>query len=108
MCACGKTLKTSGNREKYVWYGVCVVWCCEVRKCEKNARNNDKIVKTRTPFLGTKRWTPTKSENGHFPLRLVFTLPLGFADDFGPRSSPKRPKTPFLTRGPNPKVLIMR
>ena len=25
LCACGKTLKTRGNREKCVWYGVCVV-----------------------------------------------------------------------------------
>ena len=32
---CGKTLKTRGNREKCVWYGVCVVWCCEVRKYTK-------------------------------------------------------------------------
>ena len=35
VCACGKTLKTIGNREKCVWYGVCIVWCCEVKKCDK-------------------------------------------------------------------------
>ena len=32
VCACGKTLKTTRNREKCVWYGVCVVWCCEGEK----------------------------------------------------------------------------
>ena len=43
-----------------------------------------------------------------FPDALFFTLPLGVADVFGRRSYPKRPKTPFLTRRPIPKVLIMR
>ena len=55
---------------------------------KKNARNNGKIVKTRTPFLarfGHPR-TEKRSENDHFPRRIVFTFPLGFADDFGPRS----------------------
>ena len=90
LCACGKTLKTTRNREKCGWYGVCVcvVWCCEVRKCEKNARNNGKIVKTWSSFLARygHPWTRKRSKIGHFPQRLVFTLPLGFADDFGPRS----------------------
>ena len=88
LCACGKTLKTTRNREKCVWYGVCVVWCCEVRKCEKNARNNGKIVKTWSPFLARygHPWTRKRSKIGHFPQRLVFTLLLGFADDFGRRS----------------------
>ena len=87
-CACGKTLKTIGNREKCVWYGACVVWCCEVRKYTKNTRNIGKIVKTWSPFLArcghprTQKW----SKIDHFPQRLVFTFPLGFADDFGPRS----------------------
>ena len=87
LCACGKTLKTTRNREKCVWYGVCVVWCCEVRKCE-NARNNGKIVKTWSSFLARygHPWTRKRSKIGHFPQRLVFTLPLGFADDFGPKS----------------------
>ena len=55
---------------------------------KKNARNNGKIVKTWSPFLaryGHPR-TPKRSKIGHFPQRIVFTFPLGFADDFGPRS----------------------
>ena len=42
---CGETLKTRGNREKCVWYGVCVVWCCEVRKCEKTQEITGKLSK---------------------------------------------------------------
>ena len=76
----------------------------------KNAGNNGEIGKTRTPFLARKDHprTPKRSKIGHFPRRIVFTLSLGLVDDFGRRSYPKRPKTSFLTRGPNPKVLIMR
>ena len=88
LCACGKTLKTTRNREKCVWYGVCFVRCCEVRKCEKHTRNIGKIVKTWSPSLaryGHPR-TQKRSKIGHFPRRIVFTLPLGFADDFGRRS----------------------
>ena len=43
LCACGKTLKTTRNREKCVWYGVCVVWCCEVRKCRKSRETLGKM-----------------------------------------------------------------
>ena len=50
-----------------------------------------------------------RSENGHFLRRIVFTFPLGFADVFGQRSYPKRPKNAFfLARRPIPKVLMMR
>ena len=45
LCACGKTLKTTRNREKCVRYGVCVVWCCEVRKCEKTQEITGKLSK---------------------------------------------------------------
>ena len=50
--------------------------------------NSGKIIKPRTPFLARygHPWTEKRSENGHFSQRIVFTLPLGFADDFGPRS----------------------
>ena len=81
-----------------------------VRKCKKNTRNIGKISKHGLPFLARygHPWTEKRSENGHFPRRIVFTFPLGFADVFGRRSYPKHQKTPFLTPGPNPKVLIMR
>ena len=59
-----------------------------VRKCKKITGNSGKIIKPRTPFLARygHPWTEKRSENGHFSQRIVFTLPLGFADDFGPRS----------------------
>ena len=59
-----------------------------VRKMQKITGNNGKNVKTRTSFLaryGHPR-TEKRSKIGHFPQRIVFTFPLGFADDFGPRS----------------------
>ena len=103
-----------------VVYCVCCVLCCAlflekygfkvVRKCKKITGNIGKIIKPRTPFLarfGHPR-TEKRSENGLFPQRIVFTFPLGFADDFRRRSYPKRQKRHFLARGPIPKVLIMR
>ena len=83
-----KTLKTRGNRKKCVWYGVCVVWCCEVRKYTRITGNIGKIHKTWSLFLARYDHprTEKRSKIGHFPQRIVFTFPLGFADDFGPRS----------------------
>ena len=90
LCACGKTLKTTRNREKRVWYGVCVcvVWCCEVRKCEKTQEITGQLSKHGLLFFARYGHPvdPKRSKIGHFSQRLVFTLPLGFADDFGPRS----------------------
>ena len=55
--------------------------------CKKHM-NHWKIVKTWSPFLA--RYGHPRTEKGPklviFPQRLVFTLPLGFADDFGPKS----------------------
>ena len=51
-CACGKTLKTRGNREKCVWYGVCVVWCCEVRNTQKHEKHWKKS-QNMVSFFGT-------------------------------------------------------
>ena len=85
---CGKTLKTRENREKCVWYGVCAVWCCEVRKYTKTRETLGTLSKHGLFFLaryGHPR-TQKRSKIGHFPQRIVFTFPLGFADDFGPRS----------------------
>ena len=59
-----------------------------VSKYTKNTENIGKIIKTWSLFLaryGHPR-TQKRSKIGHFPQRIVFTLPLGFADDFGPRS----------------------
>ena len=62
-------------------------------------------------FVGTM-WSTTKpqkrSENGHLSRRIVISHSLGFADVFGRRSYPKRPKRCSLTRSPIPKVLIIR
>ena len=62
-----------------------------VRKC-KNSRET----------LGTSM-DRKRSENGHFSQRIVFTLHLGFADDFRRRSYPNAKKGTFL-----PEVLIQR
>ena len=87
-CACGKTLKTRGNREKCVWYGVCVVWCCEVREYTKTRERLGKLSKHGLLFEARKDHprTEKRSKIGHFHQRIVFTFPLGLADDFGPRS----------------------
>ena len=82
-----KHWKPEENREtRVVW--VCVL--CGVARWEihKNTRNIGKNVKTWSPSLaryGHPR-TQKRSNIGHFPQRIVFTFPLGFADDFGPRS----------------------
>ena len=76
------------------------------KKHKKHWENYQNMIS----FFGTI-WPPRtekRSENGHFPRRIVFTFPLGFADDFRRRSYPKRQKRHFFARGPNPKVLIMR
>ena len=74
-----------------------------VRKYTKH-KNYWEHCKNKVSFTGTT-WSSMdqkKSKNGHFSQRLVFfTLSLGFADVFGRRSYPKRPKTPFWARGPN-------
>ena len=87
VCVWKNTENHKKQREMRVVWCVCVVWCCEVKNV-KNAGNNGKIVKTWSPFLARygHPWTRKRSKIGHFPQRLVFTLPLGFADDFGPRS----------------------
>ena len=68
----------------------------------KNAINNGKIVKTWSSFLARygHPWTRKRFKIGHFPQRLVFTLPLGFADDF---PNPNAQKRRF-----SPEVLIQR
>ena len=43
---------------------------------------------------------PKRSQNGHFFQSIVFTLSLGFADVFGRRSHPKRPKRQRERHGP--------
>ena len=88
LCVWKNTENQRKQREMRVVWCVCVVWCCEVRKYTKNTRNIGKIIKPRSPFLArfghprTQKW----SKIGHFFQRIVFTLHLGFADDFGPRS----------------------
>ena len=87
LCVWKNTENPKEKPEKCVWY-VCVVWCCEVRKYTKNTRNIGTIHKTWSPFLARygHPWTRKRSKIGHFSQRILFTLPLGFADDFRPRS----------------------
>ena len=90
LCAVWVWKNTENHKKqremRVVWCVCCVVLWGE--KMWKNARNNGKLVKTWSPFLARygHPWTRKRSQIGHFPQRLVFTLPLGFADDFGPRS----------------------
>ena len=58
----------------------------------------DSVSGTIWPSMDQKR-----SKNGHFSERIVFTLPLGFTDVFGPQALFQTPFNAFL-----PKVLIMR
>ena len=59
-----------------------------VRKCRKSRETLGKVSKHELRFWhdmaihGPKKGPKT----AHFPQRIVFTFPLGFADDFGPRS----------------------
>ena len=107
---CGKTLKTRGNREKCVWYGVCAVWCCEVRKYTKTRETLGKTSKHGL-FFGTI-WPPTdpqKVQNWPFSpthcfLRFPWDLPTILARGPNPNAQKRR----FLPKVPNPKVLIMR
>ena len=63
-------------------------WSQRSEKMQKITGNIGKLIKTWSLFLaryGHPR-TQKRSKIGHFPQRIVFTFPLGFADDFGPRS----------------------
>ena len=109
-CACKfhiKKHRKPKKEEKCVCYGCvlcCVVWCCVVRNTKMQ-----EILGTLSKH-GLRFWHdmvnhgPSKrSENGHFPRRIVFTLT--FSDN---RFYSKRPKRHFFTGGPVPKVLIVR
>ena len=110
LCIVEKTLKTRGNREKCVWYGVCVVWCCEVRKYTKNTRSIGNMSKhglffwhdmaTHGPKKGPKL--------AIFPNALFLRFPWDLPTILARGPNPNAQKTPFFTQGPNPKVLIMR
>ena len=72
----------------------------QVVRNPKNTENIGKNVKTWSPFLaryGHQR-TEKRSENGHFPRRIVFTFSLGFADDFRRKSSQTPKKALFGQR----------
>ena len=93
-----------------MWYGVCVVWCCEVRKCEKTQEIKEKRSKHGLRFRhDIAIHAPNNGpKTVIYPNTLFFTLSLGFIDVFGRRSYSKRPKIRFSAPGPIPKVLIMR
>ena len=59
-----------------------------VRKCRKSRETLGKMSKHGLLFGHEKtiQGPKKRSKIGHFPQRIVFTFPLGFADDFGPRS----------------------
>ena len=106
-CACGKTLKTRGNREKCVWYGVCVVWCCEVIKYTKTRETLGKITKHGL-FFGTV-W-PSKDrkkvQNWPFsPTHCFYVFP-GICRRFWPEVLTQTPKNAVFrprsySKGPN-------
>ena len=102
---CGKTLKTRGNREKCVWYGVCAVWCCEVRKYTKNTRNIGNIVKTWSPFWARRDHprTEKRSKLAIFPNALFLRFPWDLPTILARGPNPNAQKRRFL-----PKVLIQR
>ena len=89
-CACGKTLKTKGNREKCVWYGVCVVWCCEVRNTQKTRETLGKLSKHGLHLWhGMATHGPKKGPKlAIFPNALFLRLPWDLPT--------------ILDRGPNP------
>ena len=86
VCVCVCLKKPEGKSKNCVWYGVCVVWCCGVSKHKKTQETCGQLSKTRSSSLARygQTWTSKRSENGHFLQRIVFTLPLGFADVFRP------------------------
>ena len=106
-CACGKTLKTRGNREKCVWYGVCVVWCCEVRNTQKHDKhweNSQNMVS----FFGTV-W-PSKDrkkvQNWSFSPTHCFYVSPGICRRFWPEVLTRTPKNAVFrprsySKGPN-------
>ena len=106
-CACGKTLKTRGNREKCVWYGVCVVWCCEVRKYTIITGNIGKIIKTwslfwhdlaiQGPKKGPKLATFPNALFLRFPWDLPTILARGLTQT--PQNAVFRPRS--YSKGPN-------
>ena len=88
---CSKNMKKWINMENKTGWKT---WSSSREKSKKNTENIGKNVKTWSPSLaryGHPR-TPKRSKIGHFPRRIVFTFPLGFADDFRRRSYPKRQK----------------
>ena len=91
---CGKTLKTRGNREKCVWYDVCAVWCCEVRKYTKTRETLGKLSKDGLLFGHEKtiQGPKKRSKIGHFPQRIVFTFPPGICRRFWPEVLTQTPK----------------
>ena len=106
-CACGKTLKTRGNREKCVWYGVCVVWCCEVRKYTKTLETLGKFTKHGLIF-GTI-WPsvdPKKVQNWPFSPTHCFYVSPGICRRFWPEVLTQTPKNAVFrprsySKGPN-------
>ena len=90
-CACGKTLKTGGNREKCVWYGVCVAWCCEVREYTKTRETLGKLSKHGLLFGHEKTIQGPKKgpKLATFPNALFLRFPWDLPT--------------ILARGPNPK-----
>ena len=104
---CSKNMRKSINMENKTGSNHGHNVCEQIHKKHKKHWENYQNMVSFLARYGHPR-TQKKSKIGHFPRRIVFTFPLEFADVFGRRSYPKRPKTPFLTRGPNPKVLIMR
>ena len=109
VVCCVRVEKHSKPREteRNVCGMVCVVWCCEVRKCE-NARNNGKIVKTWSSFLARygHSWTRKKSKIGHFSQRIVLHISPGIGRRFRPKVLSQTPKKALFgqrsySKGPN-------
>ena len=102
---CGKTLETRGNREKCVWYGVCAVWCCEVRKYTKTRETLGTLSKHGLRFWhgmaiqGPKKGPKLVIFTNALFLRFPWDLPTILARGPNPNAQKRR----FL-----PKVLIQR
>ena len=117
VCACVCVWKNTENPEEtertacgVVWC-VCVVWCCEVRKCEKKSQKQRKNDQNTDSFLGTTLPSTdpkTVPKRSFFPTHCFLHIPWDFSTFLARGPIPNAQTIRFSARGPIPKVLIMR
>ena len=107
VCACGNTENPEETERNACGMVVCVVWCCEVRKCEKTQEIKEQRSKHGLLFSTILPSTDPKTvqKRSFSPTHCFYTFP-GIYRRFWPEVLPQTPKNTFIgpkscSKGPN-------